>query len=303
MFNTPILFLIFNRPEETFKVFETIRQIRPRHLFIAADGPRSLNSNDLINCSKAKKILDFIDWDCELKTLLRHENLGCGKAVSSAISWFFSFVQEGIILEDDCLPCNDFFIFCELMLEKYRDDSLVQFIGGTNYQLIQEEAINSYYFSSFSHVWGWAAWRRTWENYDLSLNRYSISDFRSKLKGIYKRRDIINYWIERHKMITTNFTDTWDYQLSISILFNNGMCIIPTKNLVKNIGIGINSTHTFLSVKAIIDMKLFSIIPLIFNYNKSINFKADKFYFEYYLKDRRPWYRKALSQLKRVVIR
>ena len=151
MFNTPILFLIFNRPDLTKQVFDKIREIKPLHLFIAADGPRGDKYEDQELCRKTKEIVSLIDWECEIKTLFRDENLGCGRAVSEAISWFFEHVEEGIILEDDCLPSSTFFNYCEILLEKYRWDNNIMHIGGTNFQNGIKRGNADYYFSKIPH--------------------------------------------------------------------------------------------------------------------------------------------------------
>src|SRR4051812_35098447 len=135
--NTPILFLIFNRPDVTQSVFNAIREARPKQLFVAADGPRKGNKTDDAKCREARSIIK-VDWPCELKTLYREENLGCRRAVSSGISWFFSLVEEGIVLEDDCLPHPDFFPYCEELLARYRDNPRIMHISGGNYQFGQK---------------------------------------------------------------------------------------------------------------------------------------------------------------------
>ena len=89
---SPVLFLIFNRPETTQQVFSAIRKAKPPRLYVAADGPRSDYSNEAESCEIARSIATNVDWDCEVKTLFRERNLGCGLAVTSAIDWFFEFV-------------------------------------------------------------------------------------------------------------------------------------------------------------------------------------------------------------------
>jgi len=180
-FNTPILFLVFNRPNTTQRVFNVIRQVKPKQLFVAADGPRRDKGADEEKCEATREIVKQIDWDCEVKTLFREENLGCGKAVSSAITWFFENVEEGIILEDDCLPNLDFFGYCEELLDRYRDNREVMFIGGDNFQKGKKWGDASYYFSAYNHVWGWATWKRTWDIYDFKLDSINENDIDSIL--------------------------------------------------------------------------------------------------------------------------
>ena len=243
MFNTPILFIIFNRPDTTIRVFEEIRKQQPRQLFIAADGQRPNRPGEAALSEESRRIALNIDWPCEVKTLFREKNLGCGKAVSSAITWFFENVEEGIILEDDCLPHPDFFRFCIEMLECYRHDNSIMHIGGGNFQNGKNIEHSSYYFSQIAHVWGWASWRRAWKLYDFNItdflvfcksSRFPFSDdtfVNEKLMKIYA--DVHNGKI-----------DTWDYQWTFSIQCNKGFTIIPKGNLVSNIGFGCSATHT-----------------------------------------------------------
>jgi hypothetical protein len=182
MFKTPILFLVFNRPETTKFVFESIRSVKPAKLYICADGPRPNVENDKIHCSAVRKIVSNIDWECEVKTLFRIENKGCGKGVSEAITWFFSNEEEGIILEDDCLPNDSFFYYCSDLLDKYRFDTRIMHIGANNFLDDTISVENDIYFSSISHIWGWATWKRAWDSYDFKLQNYTIGDFKLILK-------------------------------------------------------------------------------------------------------------------------
>ncbi|SEW49657.1 hypothetical protein [Chitinophaga arvensicola] len=235
MLRTPVLFLIFNRPEQSLAVFEQIRRQQPEQLFIAADGPREDKPGEAALCEATRKaVMDQIDWSCSVQTLFRSRNLGCGKAVSSAIDWFFSQVTEGIILEDDCVPDHSFFPFCTTLLARYRFNDDVMHINGSNYQGGITRGEGSYYFSRYAHVWGWASWRRAWKHYDFSLRRYEnlsrdgLNTFlRSELQSIYKGQ-----------------TDTWDIQWFMSIWFKQGKVITPNVSLIRNIGFGEAATHT-----------------------------------------------------------
>lgn len=241
---TPVLFLIFNRPDTTQQVFNEIRKTRPNKLFIAADGPRKNNSNDVLLCQHTRDIVNLIDWDCEVHTLFREENLGCKFAVSSAIDWFFSHVDEGIILEDDCLPDQSFFRFCEELLEDYRDDNRIMVISGINLQKRNEYFHDSYYFSRFVHVWGWATWRRAWNLYDRNMKYWP--EFREKkcLKMLFDNKKAIKFWTKVFDDTYQGNVDTWDFQWLFSCWTQGAYSILPNKNLVSNIGFGKNSTHT-----------------------------------------------------------
>jgi len=239
-----ILFLIFNRPDSTARVFEQIRLAQPQYLYIAADGPRSDHSEDKTLCEQTKAVVSNVDWECDVKRLYRKDNAGCKQAVSAAITWFFSFEKEGIILEDDCLPANSFFKFCDTMLAKYRDDTRIRHITGCNLQQGKKWGEGSYYFSNRTHVWGWASWRRVWDDYDKDLVRYDTNEIKEKIRNIYNDEIIIDCWANIFNDVKLGKINSWAYPLDFINFFNNGLTIIPNENLIANIGYGDNSTNT-----------------------------------------------------------
>lgn len=239
---TPILFLIFNRPDTTKRVFAEIRKAKPQRLFIVADGPRIDKVGEEGKCREVRMITEKIDWKCDVKRLYRDKNLGCRKAVSSAIDWFFENVEEGIILEDDCLPNPSFFRFCEEMLRRYRKNNKVMHVGGSNYQKPENQNSNSYYFSKYSHIWGWATWKRAWLKYDVN-----IESWHKKKKLLNKFYDSFKekfYWTVIFDATYRNKIDTWDYQWLYTCWVNEGLSVNPGVNLIENIGFGNNATHT-----------------------------------------------------------
>jgi hypothetical protein len=244
MFETPILYLIFNRLELTKITFPSICVLKPKKLFIAADGPRFGNHYDENNCRLVREyVLSTIDWDCEVKVLFREENLGCGKAISEALSWFFMNVDEGIILEDDCLPDISFFSFCTILLNRYRYENRIMHIGGTNLQFGKFRGDGDYYYSIISHVWGWATWRRAWVHYEFNLNN-AIKISPNRYNNVFRsNKNIIKYYKDIFSEMRNSKIDTWDYQWFYIIILNNGLSICPNKNLVKNIGFGKEATH------------------------------------------------------------
>lgn len=274
-FETPVLFLIFNRPDLTEIVFKRIREVKPKFLFVAADGPRPNHPEDVEKCQKAREtVLNLIDWDCELKTLFRDKNLGCGKAVSGAITWFFEHVEEGIILEDDCLPDLSFFGFCGELLGYYRKDDEVMHIGGTNWQLGKKRGNGSYYFSNLPHVWGWATWKRAWEKFSF----HSLTDNEATL--IFKKRTFSAYWVNLADKIVRENINSWAYYWAFSIWRNQSKCIIPNWNLVKNIGFGHDATHTLSEGTLYKRIPIEKIkFPLLKPKNENINEAADNFTF------------------------
>lgn len=231
----PVLLLVFNRPLMAMQVFNRIREYRPEQLFIAADGPRADRPGEAVSCAATRQqLLESIDWPCRLHTLFRDQNLGCGKAISGALQWFFETVESGMVLEDDCLPDPTFFTFCETLLERYRLHEKVMHINGSNFQLGQQRGTASYYYSRYAHVWGWAGWRRTWELYDFTLERYR----NASREGLNRRL------LDDLKAIYDQRIDTWDIQWFMSVWFNEGLTVTPNVSLVRNTGFGNGATHT-----------------------------------------------------------
>lgn len=256
LFSTPVLFLIFNRPDTTQLVFNEIRKARPRQLFVAADGPRKDCPDDHENCRKAREIVNQVDWDCNVVTLYREENLGCKIAVSSAIDWFFSNVEEGIILEDDCVPDQSFFPFCQELLNKYRNDERIMMISGMNYLFNKLEIKESYYFSRYYPIWGWATWKRAWSHYDLTMSNWPEYNSQNFLTHVYCHAKIARFLQDMFQKAYLNKVDTWDIQWVFACVINNGCAICPKYNLVSNIGITgshVNTVSRFhhMPVKAI----------------------------------------------------
>jgi len=251
MRKTPILFLIFNRLDTTKRVFASIREQRPGSLYIAADGPRPEKGDTEKAACKAVRdyVLSGIDWDCDVHTLFRDENMGCGKAVASAISWFFGEVEEGIILEDDILPDPSFYTFCEEMLDRYRDDDRVGHITGVNYQDDMANYPYSYYFSVYSHVSGWASWRRVWEHFDYEMEAWkSIREdqraIRELMFGVYSASSRKYRAAQFDKMVYGESGDAWDYRHLFCLWRKKRLTVIPSVNLTENIGIGEDATHS-----------------------------------------------------------
>jgi hypothetical protein len=245
MIETPVLFLIFNRPEQTQRVFDIIRQVQPKKLFIAADGPRYNNKIDLDRCAQVRSIVSTIDWPCEVQKNFREKNLGCKYAVSSAINWFFENVEEGIILEDDTLPEPSFFSFCEQLLSEYKDNERVMHITGTNFQFGRKRGDASYYFSRYPHIWGWASWRRAWQHYDLEMEQFEDFIKNNRIDTIVQSKEEKSYWLNIFTSVYNKQIDTWDYQWRYSIWNRDGVVIVPNVNLISNIGYGDDSTHTY----------------------------------------------------------
>jgi hypothetical protein len=239
----PVLILAYKRYDLLEQIFNSLRKYKPKDLFIAVDGPKGLQ--DVEACTRVKAyVLDLIDWDCTLHTLFRSENLGCGKAVSSAIDWFFEHVEEGIILEEDCLPALDFYSYCERMLEMYRDELNVKHISGCNF-VGGLNSKSSFGFSKFASIWGWATWKRAWKEYQFELPFKELIEFKERILPFCSNDfNQLFFWTKGYEHSCTMAYDSWDFQWQISIWLHKGVCIYPTRNLIKNIGFHQDALHT-----------------------------------------------------------
>ncbi len=241
-FDIPVLMLVFNRPVETQRVFDAVKAAKPSRLYVAADGARAHKPADEELSDKTRAIFKQIDWPCELKTLYREQNLGCGPAVSNAITWFFEQEEMGIILEDDCLPAPDFFGFCKTMLNYYKNDEQVMQICGSNFQQGIKRGPASYYFSMHSFIWGWATWRRAWKHYNYELNNIE-NDTLLNLDYYTPHEGLKRYWKHIFMFSKKQVFNTWDYQWGLTILKQKGVSLVPNVNLITNIGNTDNSAH------------------------------------------------------------
>ena len=241
---TAVLFLVFNRPNTTAQVFEAIRQAKPPRLYIAADGPRANREGEAERVAQVREIATAVDWPCEVKTLFQEKNLGCKYAVSGAITWFFEQEEQGIILEDDCLPHPDFFTYCEAVLYRYAEDERVSVITGNNFQNGEKRGDASYYFSKYNHCWGWASWQRAWKHYQGDLPFWpkwtASASWAKHTPDKIERR----YWEKIFDRVRAGKIDSWAYPWTASVWYHGGLTATPNVNLVSNIGFGPNSTHT-----------------------------------------------------------
>jgi hypothetical protein len=241
--DVPILFIVFNRADHAQRVFEVLKQSQPRHLFMAGDGPRPDRPMEAERCRENRDIALQIDWPCNLHTRFLDQNLGCKLAVSSAISWFFENVEEGIILEDDCVPNLSFFTFCAELLEKYRDDQRVMQISGNNFLQARRDDAASYYFSALNDIWGWASWRRAWRHFDLTMPDYPEFKQR-KLLRTFVGDPVIAAWLESYfDEAARPGCGVWSSQWSYAMARKGGLTIVPSANLVRNIGFDDSGSH------------------------------------------------------------
>ena len=240
---TPVVFIIFNRPDLTQVVFEAIRQAQPAQLFVIADSARS--TGEVEKCRQAREIINQVDWKCEVLTNFSEVNLGCRKRISSGLDWVFSIVDEAIILEDDCLPAPSFFAFCQELLDRYRFDRRIAVISGNNFQNGHGRTTSSYYFSKYNHCWGWATWRRAWQYWQDDPAIWLEFRDRNLMSNVCEHELERKYWTKIfNRVFFDRQPDSWAYIWMFSCWSQSGLTILPNQNLVSNIGFRDDATNT-----------------------------------------------------------
>lgn len=278
MFHTPILLITFNRPDHTRRVLEAIIAAKPKDVYVFQDGARDGNENDLKKCAESRKIVEELTngSDVKLHTNYSSKNLGCGAGPMTGIDWFFSHVEMGIVMEDDCLPHPDFFGYCEELLERYKKDEEVHFINATLYDN-RWQCESSYDFSHYMVTGAWAGWRRTWQGFDLDLNTLDAKAFRKHVFRLTENRVEADWWYSIVKEIQQdeNKKSYWDFQMQIHLFCNNALTIHPKVNLISNIGFDAEGTHTLTSFDHRGKRDVFPILPLIHPASQNVDVKRD----------------------------
>lgn len=244
--NVPVALIIFNRADTTARVLAEIAKARPAKLLVVADGPRPDHPEDAEKCLATRAVIERVDWDCEVLTNYSEVNLGCGARPSSGLNWVFENVAEAIILEDDCLPHPTFFPFCAELLERYRDDERVMMISGDNFQFGRKRTHYSYYFSRYTHTWGWATWRRAWRYFDREIKLWPALRETPWLVDTLGDERAAEYWGDLFDRMQ-QMPSVWDYQWAFACWSQSGLTILPNTNLISNIGWGEEATHTKLA--------------------------------------------------------
>jgi hypothetical protein len=241
---TPVVLIIFNRPTQTGQVLEAISRTRPKVLLVIGDGPRQHIVGEADKVSECRELLERIDWPCQVLTNFSEINLGCRDRVSSGLSWVFSKVEEAIILEDDCLPSEDFFKFTSELLVRFRDDERIGSISGSISPGKATDDSFSYFFSAFPNIWGWATWARVWKHYSDSIPNWPQILDSKLLNGALQTKRGRAFWKAALNSVHSGKVDTWDYQFSLVHWSKKLLSIVPNRNLVTNIGFGPEATHT-----------------------------------------------------------
>ena len=235
-FDVPVAIFAFNRPKLTRRVFDAVAERRPKRLFLVADGPRPDRSEDNVPCEEVRKILMDVSWPCEVATNFSDGNLGCGRRISSGINWLFKHVDAAILIEDDCLPAPSFFDFCSTVLSRFANDSRIGLVSGSNFTWRHFQPSASYYFSRYTHIWGWATWRRSWAHYDFGLRSLSLAREHRLLEEVFDDPQLADFWYTIFEAVKSGRIDTWDYQLFYASVINSWLNVIPAVNLVTKSG-------------------------------------------------------------------
>ena len=239
---TPVVLILYNRPDLTGQVFERIREARPPRLFLIADGPG--NAEDAVKCRQAREAVAEIDWPCEVIREFSETNMGCKRRVAGGLDGVFGQVEEAIILEDDCLPHLMFFRFCEELLERYRDEPRVMHIGGADLRPRVHALEASYYFSRYPSIWGWACWRRAWEHYDVAMSKWPAVKAAGGHYRLFATKAEARHFEQGWDEIYHGRLDTWDGQWLFAVRMMDALTIAPDGNMVSNVGFGTGATHT-----------------------------------------------------------
>ncbi len=306
----PVLFIIFNRLDTVKQTFKAIRAAQPARLYLAADGPRKDRVGEAEQCEEVRNwVLSHIDWDCEIKTRFLNDNAGCGLGPSTAISWLFEHEEQGIIIEDDCVPNADFFEYASIMLEKYKENTEVMAVNSSNFQP-SPVGDGSYYFSMQNGPFcAWATWKRAWQAFDYSMQKYSrkmIAGALDRYYNVTKREKL--WWLGIYDNLMKNSYDgsSWDFQFIFAIWANNGKSIVPNANLSTNIGFGPGATHTTDPDAVTANRPVQSLLPLVYPTSEKINRQADLYYHDFYYDkfvDHTPWWIILKRRVKKMVRR
>jgi hypothetical protein len=300
--NVPVAFLVYNRPDLTRRAFESIRARRPSTLIVVADGPR--DKRDVELCAETRRVIDSIDWPCDLHTDYADKNLGCAVRVASGISNVFARWDAAIIIEDDCVADASFFRYAEEMLERYAGDPRVFSVSANNFQFGRGVSDDSYYFSRYPHCWGWATWSRAWAHYDRGMAAWPQLSASGWLETFLDGdSDAVRYWRLMFDRVFRGEVDTWDYAWFLTCWQNAALTVIPRTNLVTNIGFSPGATHTIRRTSALANIATEALTfplkhPAEIQRNVAADRRVEKFVFE---RQHALWLHRAAGAMRKLV--
>lgn len=302
---TPVAFIVFNRPATTERVFAAIAAAKPPKLLVIGDGARQHRPGEAETVAAVRRIVERVDWDCEVLTNFSPTNLGCKLRVSSGLDWVFEQVEEAIVLEDDCLPDPSFFRFCAELLERYRHNSRIGMISGVNFQFGRGGRLDSsYYFSKYSMIWGWASWRDRWlPSYDVALAQWPRVGNDATLKKAMGSAYEAAYWRKIFDRVRRGEIDTWDYQWFFANFLAGRLSVVPAANLISNLGYGSGATHTTNAESKLANME---IVPMAFPLRHPAgdivaDAARDRRTFDMYFQNTKRWRRKLKAAIRSVI--
>jgi len=290
--------MIFKRPDTTQRVFEAIAQARPRQLFVVADGPRHPGEAPL--CAAARAIVQAVDWECDVRTNFAETNLGLKRRIASGLDWVFEQVEQAIILEDDCLPDPSFLPFCAELLDRYRDDERIAHISGDNFLSGPRVSTASYIFTRYIYVWGWATWRRAWRKFDREMALWDDAAVRARVLDQFPDPKERRFWAAIWQQVRTGTISTWDYPWAYACRASGGLGVIPSTNLVTNVGFGAAATHTVVETGFGAVARRSLAFPLVHPPAVAVDETAERELGRLVLV-RAPLYRRAIRRVKRIL--
>lgn len=248
--NTSVAIIIFNRAATTTRVLKEIAKARPSRLFVIADGPRPNQPQDVEKCRAARDVVNAVDWKCEVLTNYSEQNLGLKRRIATGLDWVFSQVESAVVVEDDCVPHPDFFRFCDELLDRYRNDERVSMISGNNFLPLETQSSYSYFFTRYIGIWGWATWARSWKHFDLNMHQWPSLCNTSWLEDLLDDRAAAKFWRYTLESVARGYLNTWAYPWMFACWAQGGLSVTPCRNMVSNIGYGVDATNLKESDKA-----------------------------------------------------
>jgi len=239
-FRTAVAFFVYRRPHLARLAFASIRRSRPKRLYFIADAPK--DSSDVESCALSRELLGEIDWDCEVRSQLAERHLGCARRIASGVTWVFEQEDRAIFIEEDCIAAQSFFPFCDELLERYASVRSVMMLTGFNLLLEWKPAEGSYSFSHLGSSWGWATWRRAWAHFDCNLEAWT-QDARDQVRSLLENDDVFAERARLFDKVAKSRLDSWAVPWNLACLLRGGCCIVPSVNLIQNVGFGDDSTH------------------------------------------------------------
>ena len=232
----PVLLIAFLRADNLVQQLEVLAK-SSRSVYISLDGPRN-QADKKLQENVYQAIKDFIlKRRNEVKVLVRNENVGIACAVITALDWFFSEQEQGIVIEDDLDFNEDFLSFMDYCLSQFNEDSRVMMISGNNYLRLGERDPHSY-TTNFPQTWGWGTWASKWKILRMSFRKSDLPKASLLLDPAYWF-----FWIGKIRTLNRKI-DTWDIPIAYQMYSSGGLCILPPVNLCSNIGSDSFATHT-----------------------------------------------------------